>query len=350
MNAQRTRLILSDNAFIYLVVAVPIIALWIVLLANDSRLGVDFYPLYFGGEQIRAGISPYGDDATRALMQHWNAPFAKAGVAYPLPLLLMLVPLSLLPFGIAVSLWIGAGILGSLSVLRLKLQWYRLVALPFLFMPFHRSVVMGQATLIWFGLAVGLVIAIQAQRADIVGVLSALLILKPQNGLFFALAGLVWAVVAHRRALWWFVGASVSLWGMAFVLQPGWLQAWFDQVRIYQTIVHPPSLLPLGLLVVAACWKLPWWARIAAAQVVFFPLSDLYSALPLLLCWVAIGGPLSIIGASVSWLWSILGMPSTVVIFWLMVLLPLIVVAIWQGWIAHRIRHGVGKTFAQEQM
>src|SRR5262249_57983926 len=123
-----------------------------------------------------------------------------------------------------------------------------------------------------------------------------LLLLKPQNGLFFALAGLVWGLLADRRALWWFFGVSFSLGAIAFLLEPGWLSAWIAQLQLYQTIVRPPSLLPGGLLLLVACWRLPWWARVAAAQVVFFPLSDLYSALPLLFCWIGIGGPLALAG------------------------------------------------------
>jgi hypothetical protein len=225
----------------------------------------------------------------------------------------------------------------SFAALRVSPSWRTMLLLPFLYMPFHRSVALGQATLLWFGLAAILVSAIHTRRPWAVGVASALLLLKPQNGLFFALAGLVWGTLEHRRALWWFAGSSVGLGAAAFLLQPGWLAAWVAQVQLYQTIVAPPSLLPGGLLLLVACWRLPWWSRVAAAQVIFFPLSDLYSALPLLFCWIGVGGPLALAGAGISWLWSIMGLTNSVGVFWWMLLWPLILAAAWRSW-GHRMR------------
>ena len=324
---------MKRDELIYAAISVPLMTLWLLLLFADPRLGVDFYPLYFAGQRLGLGLSPYGDDATRQLAQGWHAPFATAGIAYPLPLLLLMVPLALVPLAYATGTWISAGVIGVLAALRLRQGWPALLCIALLFLPFYRGAVMGQATLIWFGLSALLVMAIQSERLGVVGVVCALLLLKPQNGLLFGLAGIAWACAGHRRALWWFFGASLALWGGAFFAQPGWLNAWLAQVQTYQAIVRPPSLLPWGLAAIAATWKLPWWARVAAAQVIAFPLSDLYSGLPLLFCWLAIGGPAALAGASVSWLWSLLGLPKTVAIFWLVVMLPLLVAAVWRGWI-----------------
>lgn len=92
------------------------------------------------------------------------------------------------------------------------------------------------------------------------------------------------------------------------------------------------NLLPVSLLAVVACWRLPWWSWVAVAQVVAFPLSDLYSALPLLLCWIAVGGPLALIGAGLSWVWPIAGLPNTIEVFWLLLIWPLIIGAGWRSW------------------
>ncbi len=311
-----------------------IIGVWIVLLIQDARLGVDFVPLYLAGERILSGLSPYGADATADLMRQWHAPFAAAGNAYPLPMLILILPLTLLPLMAATLLWTTAGALGTGASVGLARRPATLLVLPFLFLPFHRAVVMGQATLLWMALAVGLVYAINKKHGPMVGIVCALLLLKPQNGAILALGGLVYAIREHPSALWWFAGTGTALGGVSWALQPQWVSAWLDQVRLYQAVVQPPALLPVGVLVVLACWRLPWWGLLAAAQVVCFPLTDLYSVLPLLLCWVSIGGTVALVGAGVSWLWPLLGMPNDLVTIWCVLLLPLMAGAIWRGWLA----------------
>jgi hypothetical protein len=307
-------------------------ALWIVLVATTRDLGTDFFPLYFAAQRIMAGLSAYGTEATAALARQWQAPFATAGIAYPLPFIVLLLPLGLLPFALAAGLWTLAGVAGVAASLRLADSWRALILLPFLFLPVHRSVVLGQATLLWFGLAVLLVLGIRYRWHWAVGVAAALLLLKPQNGLLFAVAGLIWAVRSERRALIWFVGVEGLLAIAAALLEPGWLAAWMAQVQSYNAIVHPPSLLPWGLALALVAWRQPWWSSVAACQVVFFPLSDLYSALPLLLCWIAIGGPAALLGAGVSWIWSLAGLPNSVPVLWAVIICPLMLAMLWRSW------------------
>ncbi len=309
-----------------------IASLWVILLIAD-QLGTDFYPLHFAARLTLAGDSPYGSEATARLAQSWPAPFASAGIAYPLPLILLITPFALLPFPLASLLWIGVGATGALLCVRITEDHATSILLPLLFLPLYRAVVLGQATLIWFGLAVIMVWATRDHRGWLVGICIMLLALKPQNGLLFALAGMIWSWRTDRRALLWALGAGGVFGGLAFAVQPDWLGAWLAQTRQYQTIVHPPLVLPWGLLVVLACWRLPWWARVAALQVVLFPLSDLYSALPLLLCWIAIGGPLALVGAGCSWLWLIFGLPNNVDVLWGLIFWPLIAAAVWRSWL-----------------
>ncbi|MCS6939800.1 MAG: glycosyltransferase family 87 protein [Roseiflexaceae bacterium] len=334
-------MMLTIRTAAFLVVCAVIITLWLMVLLGDPRLGIDFYPLYFGARRIVSGESPYGAEATQALMREWSAQFAAAGIAYPLPLLILITPLSLLPLPVATAVWTAFGIASCFLAVRLVPEWRYNILLPFVFLPFHRSVVMGQATLVWLGLAVLLIQSMRMKRSWLSGILILLLTLKPQDGLLFALAGLVWAWREQRQALWWFCGSAVVLISVAFLARPTWMYEWIAQTRIYQTIVAPPHLLPFGLVLIIACWRHPWWARVAAAQVVCFPLSDLYSALPLLLCWLAIGGWTSLIGAGLSWLWSIGGLPNTLTVFWWLIFIPLCLNAAWSGWLSPRrtVRH-----------
>jgi hypothetical protein len=312
---------------------------WIVLLFTMTRFGVDFEPLYFAGQRVLSGLSPYGADTTNALAAQWPAPFATAGVAYPLQIILLVAPLTWLPRILAVSLWVSIGMLAAFRSVRLASSWQQLVLLPLLFLPLHRSVALGQATLVWFGLAVTMLLAIKSPKPWLVGLTCALLVLKPQNGLLFAMAGLVWSFRHDRRAIWWFVGCSGVLGTVSLLVQPDWPFAWLRQMQIYSEIVRPPTLLPAGLLLVLACWRLPWWARVAAAQVVLFPLSDVYSTVPLLLCWVAIGGPAALFGASITWLWAAPGFPNNMDTVWGLIMCPLLFCAIWRAWVAPRLAH-----------
>lgn len=68
----------------FLTICAVIMTLWLMALFSDPRLGTDFYPLYFGARRIISGESPYGAEATQALMREWSAPFAAAGIAYPI--------------------------------------------------------------------------------------------------------------------------------------------------------------------------------------------------------------------------------------------------------------------------
>ncbi|NTV65800.1 MAG: DUF2029 domain-containing protein, partial [Oscillochloris sp.] len=192
-----------------LLISLP--ALWFIYLIAQSPRGVDFFPLYFAAQRVLAGHSPYGAAATDALQQQWQAPFAHAGVAYPLPLILLIIPFSLLAFPLAAWLWtlLGAALTylcvgiprpdAAAWFVRHEQQWM-LVLLPLAFMPFHRSVVVSQATLVWFGLAVVMLWAISRRQPWLVAGCIVLLALKPQNGLLVALYGAVW--LFRTRARW----------------------------------------------------------------------------------------------------------------------------------------------------
>ncbi|HEU4322661.1 MAG TPA: hypothetical protein VFS21_05885, partial [Roseiflexaceae bacterium] len=132
--------------------------------------------------------------------------------------------------------------------------------------------------------------------------------------------------------LWWFVGTGLGLGALSFLLQPAWLGAWLEQVRVYSTVVRLPGFQPLGLLLLLACWRLPWWARVAVAQVVFFPLYDPYLTLPLLFCWISIGGPLALAGASLSWIWTFGDLPNSQAALWGLMMLPLALAALRHSW------------------
>jgi hypothetical protein len=246
------------------------------------------------------------------------------------------MPLALLPLALAIWVWLALGLLGAGSAIMLRPSWRANVPILFLFLPFYRAAVVKQATLIWVGLAILLILFVRRGKLPLAGLCVALLPAKPQTGLFFALAAVIWALRHDRRLLGWSIAWAILIWGAALLLLPDWPWRWVVALMRYQAVVHPLSILPLGLLVLLASWRLPWYAIAAAAQVVFFPLSDLYSALPLVLGWVAVGGPLAWVGAGISWLWSLLGQPNNETSLWLFVLLPYCVCALLRALIDQR--------------
>lgn len=290
----------------------------------SDGLGTDFYPLYRAGRALLAGENPYGAALTAHFVQVWHVPYAAAGFAYPLPAVVGVWPIVLLPLPVAIVVWVVVGVVGVVGAIGLQAQWRVLVWLPWCFLPLHGAVIMKQATLVWCALVVVMLFAMRGRRAGLVGLCVALLPAKPQVGLFFALAGVVWGWREGRSALVWMVGWVVVVWGGCFVVFPGWVGEWLASVVRYNQVVYGPSLLPWGLVLLVATWRLPWYARLGAAQVVFFPVIDVYSALPLLLTWVGVGGPLALVGSVVSWVGVVVGLPNSIVSFWALILVPVI--------------------------
>jgi hypothetical protein len=305
--------------------------LFFIALPLD-KLGVDFFPLHWAGRRLLGGELPYGPDATNALAQVWEAPFEAAGIAYPLPLLTVVLPLAPLPFPVANLIWTAAGFFLLALVIYRAASPVEGVLLLLMFLPVSRAVGYGQATLIWCGLIALLLLAMQRRWWVIAGLCIVLLPLKPQTGLLFAVAGAVWAWNTERRALLLAGGVGAVLGAVYWAVWPTWLIQWVEHLARYSTVVSPQLVLPWGLVLVAATWRLPWWARLAALQFVLFPVSDLYSALMVLFCWVAVGGLPALLGAGVSVLWLILGLPNTTAVLWLLIIGPLALIAGWRSW------------------
>jgi hypothetical protein len=171
----------------------------------------------------------------------------------------------------------------------------------------------------------------------------ALLPLKPQSGILFALVGVIWAWQHARRALLWAFGFGGALATLSFFVQPGWFIAWVDQIILYRQIITPLWLWPWLIVLVLCSWGLPWWARLMIVQVLLFPVvrqsygADPYTLLPLLLVWCAIGGRLAIGGVALSWLWPIAFVAEmSNYVSDLFLLLPLACACAWRTWQAYQ--------------
>jgi hypothetical protein len=303
-------------------------------------VAIDYFPLHWGAKQIMLGQSPYGAAATAALAQIWPAQFNLAGMAYPLPIVLVIVPLTILPYSLAAAIWILASLsLICLDPLPQRWPFHRLF--PLLYFPLAGGLVAGQATAFWVGLIVLLFHAMERRWLWVIGLCIALLPAKPQTGLFFALYGVVWAWYCERRIWWWVLGWSSILWGGATILQPGWISAWLQQLLLYQQIVQPQSIIVVALPLLVTCWHLGWPARITILHVILTPVSDYYVLAPLVICWGFLGGPLALFGTIISWIWWLLDTPNDLLIFWLVCGLPLLICSSWHWRQSHQLRKTV---------
>jgi hypothetical protein len=354
----------STKTLLYSLLA-PVASGWLLYLLYIPPRGVDFFPPYFGAKQILQGLSPYGAEATQALMGEWVAEFEAGGNGYPLPLIMLVVPFTVFSFPVATFLWTAIGFVmayasvllsRSQSILRHDPSWLQIISLflPFTFWPLFRAVGASLATLLWFGIIVVMILSIRRGNGWITAICAVLLALKPQNGLIFAIYGLYWLFRNHKRGLALAISFGLLFLGTTLVMQPGWIQAWVDQVKTYSLIVKPLSLMPLASIFLLVCWRfrMEWWAKLAILQVILFPLSDVYSTLPLLLTWCAFSPILAVVGTSLTWLWVLFNWPMSLAMIWLLVLLPLLVVAFWEARPAHfrkvkkgtfTLQEGIGK-------
>lgn len=305
-----------------------------VALQKPRLVGIDYFPLDWGAEKLMLHQSPYGEQATAALASIWPAQFNVSGMAYPLPALLPAVPLAFLPYPMAAAIWIIASIF-LICMSPLPIQWPELRLFPLIFFPLTGTLVGGQATAFWLGLIVLMLNAMHRGWRWPIGLCIALLPAKPQVGMLFALYGVIWAWKNDRRVLAWAMGFALAMWGGVTALQPNWIGEWTSQLQLYQDIVKPHSILILTLPLVITTWHMGWVARITVLQVALFPMTDFYAIAPLVLCWAMIGGRRALIGASISWLWWILGKPNDMLIFWLFNGLPLTGISAW-FWLQQR--------------
>lgn len=314
-------------------VRVLILGIWAALLTVSSfpdEQGTDFFPVYIAARSLTSGSSPYSDEVTSQIRNEWKvsrthhvAPL----VAYPLPALFPILPFAMLPLPPAATVWfLFLVVVLAAFILASRLDTLSLVAILAYF-PLIHALILKTTSVLWFALA-----ALAIWRFDSCKALQALGIVllpaKPQSGLLFAFYGMR----KRSKIFRWYVGAlACVIWGGAFLLDPGWITAWLNRVHDYSKLATTASFLPWGLALLPLTWGLPL-ATIALAQVIIFPINDLYCALPLMLGWLAFKPIICLIGASISLLGPIMFVdPNSTATFFFTVLAPyLIACAAWQ--------------------
>jgi len=317
-------------------VVLAITAIIYTYLISIIGYGHDYCVHYYAAKLFWQGQSPYGMAANTFLAHTCDAVSDGAGSAYPIPFLIIIAPMTWLPFITSAILWTLSGTLLLLLAWLLVAESPKLITLIVLFLPCYQVISIGQSTLHWFGLSVVLIFSIQRRWWFVAGCCMALLIWKPQAGLIFALAGCWWAWRRERRALVVMLCITFVFLIWAFMLFPNWIDEWLKQIRNYSNIVPLRSYALFVPVLVFTCWNLPWWTKVAAVQALLFPVGNPYMVLPLLLIWLSVGGWTALIGASLSYFWPVL--PYS--IHWYSILAPICLVTAYHSWILPRLRGG----------
>ena len=280
-----------------LLVCLATLALFTVLLhfaVGGTPFGADFYTFWLGAKAVFAErINPYSAEVTLASQMgiYGRAAYPtedQVAFAYPPFSLLAILPAAWMEFGWARAFWMALNILTILGVLLFGLSAFqRKVTLGYLiFYPVAFGLILGNfavlmgslMTLVLYRLVLANDTAKGWQIAG--GLLLAWCTAKPQFVYLFALFLVLWAL---RKRRWLFLGSLaasvVGLWGLAFLLVPGWLGTWLGRIVEYAgyvqsqltletllSLVFPPMLAHTLTLILAAglvCGTLvllwTWW-------------------------------------------------------------------------------------------
>lgn len=226
------RLVYSATAQLALLAVVVPVAVWLIAAAvAPTLLYNDFHSYWYAGRLLSEGSSPYDLEALRGLAAREGEVFlVGTGFSYPLPFAMAMVPLSALPFDLAVvlfnaiSLAIFAAIVvvwlhryhATASMARLRVAALLAGASP----PLVGSVLVGQANLLvaaFLAVGVALVLEQSAVRSVIGGIVVGLAtVVKLVPG---ALALPLWLSGRRHLAVGVAAGFGIPL-GLAAVALP----------------------------------------------------------------------------------------------------------------------------------
>jgi len=225
----------------------------------------DFDQLWVAGRALLSGSDPYAAVASA----HINLGYP---LYYPLPAVILTLPLALLPLTTArLGFAIACGFIAGFGLQRLGLYALLVVLSPL----FQTPIIQGQ-------------IAPALAGAAMVPTLGFMLAAKPTIGLA------LWLSRPSRRAA---IGA-LALVALTVLLWPWWPRAWVDAIRLAPHIV-PPIMRPGGVLLLlgALRWRRPEGRLLAAWA--FVPHTEaIYDLTPLILVAASAADALALVACS----------------------------------------------------
>jgi hypothetical protein len=219
---------------------------WVAYLIPPPSTS-DFEPLWVGGRALLAGLDPYAVVPTTG---------TRYPLFYPLPAVLVSLPMAALPFALAKAFWAA---LGAAVFVVAALRYRRGLLPALLSASFLNAVIQGQ----WSPLLTA---------AAVLPGLSWIWVAKPSVG------AALFAAFPHRRA---FAGAAVLVL-LSFLAFPDWPMRWLEALRDTNHVA--PVVRPGGIVLLLALlrWRLPE-GRLLAGLACVPQTIGLYEALPLFL-------------------------------------------------------------------
>jgi len=231
-------------------------------ILSDNR-GYDFFFLVESARLLLEGASPYTDELSWKIYGVVCQECAISGFAYPLPVLLLVLPFVWLPNTV------GAILFSAISVALIVWCLDRLNVPPvaLLFAPPAWAALYGNPTLLITGLILLGIVMMQRQSWRALGLITVVLLaVKPQTALVFALYFL-WQLWRARRIHYALV-PGIGLLLASLAVLPTWLLEWFAQLSTYgdsQLMYFPWYLAPIALYLLYKGHRYPGLALLQAA-------------------------------------------------------------------------------------
>jgi hypothetical protein len=251
--------------------------------------GWDFSIFWQAGQAVLNGQDPYSVEA----------------FYYPLPFASILALIALIPLATALIIWQISNFAMLVAAFRKKF-WQWLFYLPVL-----HALSSGQNTLLWWFLASGLG---RHWRGAIIG---AFMTLKPQTA-FLLLSWHLLDWLRHDRPIFFrWLALTLLLWGLPFMIRPGWVGDWLNAQSggsmietagsspgLFSLLRIAPGLWPVLIVIAIAVYI---WGQFQsmpvarAAALLASPLGLFYEAMAIMgiaPAWLLV--PLSLIATALS--------------------------------------------------
>lgn len=232
----------------------------------------DLFQLYYGAKAWWLHGNAYNLAPVVPQDEH-NLPQFQAGNAYPLPAILLTLPLSFLSAHMAGTIWIGLLILGLLIALRLVGSPFWLAML--LYFPLADGLRLEQYTIFVIIMQYLAFYAFRQGHHWTLAICCALAVTKPTQGL--ALAGALFVLTRDWRR---FAIAGAAVWGPSLLLDPRWPLEWLGAINQYNGVAQQPLYYGLALFALPLLLIKDWVGAAVMAQFAFspFPIGSAYAA------------------------------------------------------------------------
>jgi hypothetical protein len=213
---------------------------WWYTATVNSYLETDFSNFWLAGHMVAAGQNPFSTSAWRLALAATGAFPFNTRFQYPPWSAVMLTPLGVLPFHLAITLflvlaetsligifWLGKRLVEWHTYPRASLYLFALITL--LFRPVLITFILGQTALLWLLAVLVSIWLIRNQRDFWGGMLLALLLFKPQLAIFPMLAVCGWACWTRRWAIVY--GAAGGVGALLLLSAPLLVLSWSDWIQ-----------------------------------------------------------------------------------------------------------------------